>query len=187
MTLLEMKKKVLSLIEELNAESEYLTDDPDIGAKINYVINQKLFEMSRMKKLPKYLELEVAAGELIDFERIENRSGYAVYQLQAVRGVPIEMKADGTIIKTKQAGTLEIEFYAYPERIDADTDDEGYEFENSEDALEVLPYGVAGDLLKSDESAGYGRIYSEEFEKLKSELDPRYCLGGYVVEGGVYI
>ena len=34
MTNLEMKKKVLSLIEELNPDSELLTDDPDIAASI---------------------------------------------------------------------------------------------------------------------------------------------------------
>ena len=39
MTLLEMKKKVLALIEELNPNSEFLTDDPDIATKINEVIN----------------------------------------------------------------------------------------------------------------------------------------------------
>jgi hypothetical protein len=33
-TLLEMKKKVLALIEELNPDHELLTDDPDIAAKI---------------------------------------------------------------------------------------------------------------------------------------------------------
>ena len=35
MTLLEMKKKTLGLIEELNPQSELLTDDPDISTKIN--------------------------------------------------------------------------------------------------------------------------------------------------------
>ena len=42
MTLKEMKKKVLALIEELNPLSEYLTDDPDIQAKINDVINREM-------------------------------------------------------------------------------------------------------------------------------------------------
>ena len=37
MTLLEMKKKVLRLIEEINPNSELLTDDPDIANKINDV------------------------------------------------------------------------------------------------------------------------------------------------------
>ena len=43
MTLLELKKKVLGLIEELNPLSDLLTDDPDISTKINDVINQIMF------------------------------------------------------------------------------------------------------------------------------------------------
>ena len=59
MTLLEMKKKVLGLIEELNPDSELLTDDPDISTKINDVINQIMFELARFKKIPKYVEMKV--------------------------------------------------------------------------------------------------------------------------------
>ena len=70
MTLLELKKKVLGLIEELNPDSEYLTDDPDIQAKINSVINQIMFELARLKKLPKYVELEVKEGDVIEFADI---------------------------------------------------------------------------------------------------------------------
>ena len=49
MTLSEMKKKVLALIEELNPNSEVLTDDPDISAKLEDVITQIMFEMARFK------------------------------------------------------------------------------------------------------------------------------------------
>ena len=59
MTLTEMKRKVLGLIEELNPLSEFLTDDPDIQAKINEVTNQVMFELSRFKKIPKYVEIAV--------------------------------------------------------------------------------------------------------------------------------
>ena len=51
MTLREMKDRVLSLIEEINPESEYLTDDPDIQEKINYVIDMKQHELARVKRL----------------------------------------------------------------------------------------------------------------------------------------
>ena len=66
MTLQEMKKKVLGLIEELNPLSEYLTDDPDIQAKINEVTNQIMFELVRFKKLPKYVEISVNEGDLLE-------------------------------------------------------------------------------------------------------------------------
>lgn len=187
MTLLEMKKKVLGLIEELNPESEMLTDDPDIAAKINDVINMKLFELARMKKIPKYVEIEVSKGETIDYARIEKESGYEVYQISLVEGVDYEYKAQGTIIKALGSGTMGIDFFVYPERITEKTNAKGYEFELSADALEIMPFGVAGDLLKSDVSSSYGQIYSSEYEKQKSELDPRYNMSSITIEGGVYI
>ncbi|MBQ9913051.1 MAG: hypothetical protein IJO73_02360 [Clostridia bacterium] len=187
MTLLEMKKKVLGLIEELNDDSEFLTKDTDIKSKINAVINQKLFELARMKKIPRYVEIEVAEGELVDFEKIENESGYKVYQLNVVKGVHRELKAQGTVIKALESGTMEIDFFIYPERITEKTKDKNYEFELSDDALEIMPYGVAGDLLKSDESANFGTVYASAYENMKQELDPRYSMSSISVEGGVYV
>jgi hypothetical protein len=81
MTLFEMKKKILALIEELNPGRELLTDGPDILVKINEVINQRMFEPVRMKKLPKYAEMDVSAGDIIEFADIERACGYEVYQL----------------------------------------------------------------------------------------------------------
>lgn len=185
MTLLEMKKKMLGLIEELNPESEFLTDDPDIAAKINDVINQILYELARMKKIPKYTEIEVTEGELIDYARIEKESGYEVYQISLVEGVSHKLKAQGTIIKALESGNMGIEFFCYPERITEKTNEKGYEFELSPDALEIMPYGVAGDLLKSDVSSDYGRIYSDRYEAMKMQLDPRYNMGIFTIEGGV--
>ena len=71
MTLKDMKKKVLAMIEELNPNSEYLTDDPDISAKLNEVTNQVMFELARMRKIPRYVEMEVANGDIIEFADIE--------------------------------------------------------------------------------------------------------------------
>lgn len=187
MTLFEMKKKVLGLIEELNPESEYLTDDPDIATKLNDVINQILFELSRMKKIPRYTEFEVDEGELIDYERIEKESGLEVYQISLVEGVAYEYKAQGTVIKALESGTIGIDFFIYPERITEKTNARGYEFELSPDALEIMPYGVAGDLLKSDVSTSYGSVYSNRYEAMKQELDPRYNMASITVEGGVEI
>lgn len=187
MTLLEMDKKVLGLIEELNPNSEVLTDDPDIATKKYDVINQVMYELARMKKIPKYIEIDVEEGDVVDYARIENESGYEVYQLDIVQGVKYSYKARGTVIKVLESGTMEISFFAYPERITEKTNAKGYEFELSADALEIMPYGVAGDLLKSDVSTQYGRIYTEEYERKLNRLDPRYNMGGFYIEGGVNI
>lgn len=186
MTLKEMKMKVLGLIEELNPNSEFLTDDPDISTKINDVINQVMFELARMKKLPAYTEMEVSEGDLIDFEDIEKAGKYAVYQLDTVAGVKYDMKAQGTIIKVLESGTAEIEYFKYPESITSKTKD-SYEFELSQDALELMPYGVAGDLLKSDVSSEYGRIYSDRYEMMLSRLDSRYNMGTFTIDNNIEI
>ena len=187
MTLLELKKAVLALIEELNPESAYLTDDPDIATKINSVINQVMFEMVRLKKIPKYVEITVSAGDVVEFADIERACGYEIYQLGAVGGVKYEPKADGTVLKIIEGGTAEINCYVYPERITENTKDKAYEFELTPDVLEIMPYGIAGDLLKSDVSAENGNIYSARYEAMKQMLDPRYQPNVVFVEGGYNI
>lgn len=187
MNLLEAKKKVFGMIEELNPNAKALTDDPDLAAKVNEIFNQVMFELARIKRLPKYVEIEVKKGDLVTFDTIEAASGYAVYQVDTVSGAAFARKAKGTIIKALEDGTLEIEFFAYPERITEKTADKAYEFELSADLLEILPYGVAADLLKSDVSTEYGRVYAERYERMKAELDPEYESATYTFEGGVPI
>jgi hypothetical protein len=185
MTLTEMKKKVLGLIEELNPLSEYLTDDPDIQAKINDVINQILFELARFKKIPKYVEIPVTEGDVIDFADIEKASGYEVYQIDMICGVRYVPKANGTILKMRETGMAEIDFFAYPERITEKTKDNAYEFELSNDVLELMPYGIAGDLLKSDVSTDYGSVYSVRYDEMLKRLDHRYFMPTCYIEGGL--
>lgn len=187
MTLEEMKKKYLSLIEEVNPNSAQLTDDPDIAAKQNEVTNQVMFELARVKKIPKYLEQAVSAGDLITFADIEQKVGNEVYQIEKVSGVKHAFKASGTVIKVLESGTAEIDLFVYPERIKETTKDKAYEFELSADVLEIMPYGIAADLLKSDVSAEYGSVYATRYEAMKQQLDPRYHLNSIYIEGGVIV
>ena len=187
MTLLEMKKKVLGMIEELNPNHELLTDDPDISTKINEVINQVMFELARIKKISKYVEMEVSAGDLIEFADIERECGYEIYQIALVCGVNYVPKANGTILKILESGTAEIDVFVYPERIMEKTKDKAYEFELSNDVLEIMPYGVAADLLKSDVSTEYGSVYATRYETMLQRLDPRYQTGSIYIEGGVTV
>ena len=184
MTLTEMKKKTLGLIEEVNPDSVVLTDDPDIAAKINDVTNQVMFEVARLKKIPKYVEMAVNEGDLLTFEDIGTEVGYDIYQLGNVGGVHFEPKADGTVLKIMESGTLEVNCYVYPERITEKTTG-SYEFELSADALEIMPYGIAADLLKSDVSSEYGSIYATRYEQMLQRLDPRNSMTSVYIEGGV--
>lgn len=186
MTLKEMKQKVLSLIEELNPLSDLLTDDPDIAAKINEVTNQILYELARFKKIPKYVEIDVKEGDILEFADIEKACGYEIYQIDVVCGVRYVPKANGTVLKMLEGGKAEIDCFVYPERITSKTKD-GYEFEVSNDVLEIMPYGIAGDLLKSDVSAEYGNIYATRYQAMINALDYRYQMPCITIEGGLEV
>lgn len=179
-----MKLKVLGLIEEVSPNNPNLTEDPDIATKQNDVINQIMYELARLKKIPKYVELEVTEGDKIEFADIEKECGYEVYQINNVCGVNYIPKASGTVLKILEDGTAEIDVFVYPERITDKTKDT-YEFELSPDVLEIMPYGVAADLLKSDISAEYGSVYGTRYENMKQMLDPRYTMTNIYIEGGI--
>lgn len=186
MNLKEMKLKTLRLIEEVNPNKEHYTDDPDIAAKFNDVANQVMFELCRIKKIQKYVEMEVTAGDIVDFSDIEKECGYEIFQVMIFGGVNNTPRAGGTVYKILEDGTAEIDVAVYPERITASTKD-SYEFELSADALEIMPYGIAADLLKSDVSAEYGSIYATRYESMKQMLDPRYQMPSITFEGGTII
>ena len=181
MYLKEMKEKILKLIEEINEDSEVLTDDPDISSKINDVINQVMFELSRIKRLPAYDTIEVKENEEIDL----NKELKNFYQLETIKDISYEIF--NSIIIPKEDGIARVFYYKYPKRITKDTVDTDYKFELSNDVLEIMPYGVAADLLKSDVSNQYGSIYAKRYEELKQGLDPRYSQTIYTIEGGVEI
>ena len=98
------------------------------------------------------------------------------------KDVDYEMIGDSILFK--EDGTARIYYYRYPKQIYQDTPDT-YKFELSDDVLEIMPYGVAGDLLKSDVSNQYGQIYAARYAELKSQLDPRYSLGSIYIDGGI--
>lgn len=180
MTLEEMKLKTYSLIEEYSEDAENLTEDEDLSTKMNSVINQIQNELSRIKKIEEYTTLEGTEGTVIDFNSIANN----LYQLNIVRGLNVDII--GQRIKFNESGTVEVFYYKYPTQINNDTEDD-FEFELSTDVLEIMPYGIAADLLKSDVSSNYGQIYAERYREMKNELDPRYSLGSVYIDGSIGI
>ena len=178
MTLKEMKEKVLRMIEEINSNSDVLTDDPDIAGKINTVINQIMFELCRIKKIPAYDSFEVQENDEIQLD--EEYKDF--YQLNKIEGVDFEI-FDNLVI-FNETGTVRLFYYKYPKRITTDTDDT-YKFKLTDDVLEIMPYGIAADLLKSDVSNQYGQVYANRYNELKQSLDPRYNTGFIKIEGGI--
>ena len=180
MTLEEMKIKVYSLIEEYSEDADNLTEDEDLASKMNSVINQIQNELSRIKKIEAYTTVEGKEGDIIDFNTLDSD----LYQLNIVKGVDVDII--GQKIKFNEDGTAEVYYYKYPTQINNDTADT-QEFDLSIDVLEIMPYGVAADLLKSDVSSNYGQIYAQRYKEMKNELDPRYGLGSVYISGGVEV
>lgn len=167
MTLEEMKQKVYAMIEEYAEDEDDLTTDPDLAAKMNTVINQIQNELTRFKKIPAYITRDVSKDETIALTDIDKN----IYQIGIIRDVPYEMVNDR--ITFEDEGTAKIYYFKYPKRITPDTDD-SYKFELTDDLLEIMPYGVAGDILKSDVSSQYGAVYSARYREMLNTLDPRY-------------
>lgn len=184
MTLYEMKEKILTLVEEGNPENDFLTEDPDIVGKLHHVIDQLQFELARLKKLPRFLRLPVKAGELLDLAALGKRCGVEIYQLGNITGVAHTLRAGGAAVEFDEDGQARIECFVYPARITNQTENTA-RLELSDDCLSILPYGAAADILKSDPTAQYGKIYAERYENMLRRLDPRYAVGGISVEGGV--
>lgn len=168
MTLKEMKVKVLGLIEELNDNNENLTDDPDISNKINSVINQVQLELSRIKKIPAKMEYTVKDNKVMPMSS-------SMFQIFKIIGTSFQVIGKDIIFPDDFMGKVTIYYYKYPEAITKETSDD-YEFELDDDVLEIMPYGVAGDLLKSDPSVDYS-VYSNRYEQMLQRIDNRNSVG----------
>ena len=180
MTLKEMKQRVLSLIEEINNQSKYLTDDIDIQEKINYVIDMKQHELARFKKIAGSETIKAKEGQEVNlFEELPN-----FYKLERITGVSFDIFEN--IVTFEEDGTAKINYYKYPTKIDAKTSDD-FEFELSMDVLEIMPYGVAADLLKSDVSAQYGQVYERAYKEALSALDLSTNGGIMEFKGGLNV
>ncbi len=168
MTLLEMKEKTYRLIEELSDELvEKLTDDPDYEKKINSCINIIQNELSRIKKIPDKLEYDTNEG-------FEYKMSNNMYQIQKIVGCDYDQIGDLIVFDKDYKDKVTIYYYKYPTEITEDTKDDEYKFELTQDCLEIMPFGIAGDMLKTDVSTEYGVYFSNRYNELKQGLDPRY-------------
>lgn len=180
MTLEAMKRKVFSLIEEYVEDADELTEDEDFALKINDVINQIQTELTRFKKIPAYTEIEVTENQNMNLKEIDNM----IYQLNIIKDVSYDVIGD--MLTFNEDGTAKVYYYKYPKQITPDTPD-NYTFELTTDLLEIMAYGVAGDLLKSDVSSQFGSVYSNRYREMLNTLDPRYSQFAIEFSGGIKV
>jgi len=181
MTLKEFKEAVLSFIEEHDADENALTKDVDIANKINAVINSKMHEIIRYKKITAKDSMDVEENQEIELEDIDK----SCYQIRKISGVDYEQ--EDKFITFKETGTAVIYYNKYPKAITSETEDEEYKFEVDIEALEIMKIGVAADLLKTDVSNRFGQIWDNEYQRLLQTLDSRKTIGTIKIGKGVNV
>ena len=198
MTAKEMKIKVFSLIEEYYPEQISLADDQDVRYKINGAINQIQMDLMKYKKIPfKYKTTIKKDNPVLLLNSIPN-----FYQLNKIPNVEYEIIGDYEIkFNVEKDTNVEVYYYKLPELMDltfeaTDTktaeevsaeDDESFEFELSTELQEIMPYGIAADLLKQDMISSYGKYFYERYLEMKNMIDSRKTISTATVTGGVDI
>ena len=198
MTAKEMKIKVFSLIEEYYPEQISLADDQDVRYKINGAINQIQMDLMKYKKIPfKYKTTIKKDNPVLLLNSIPN-----FYQLNKIPKVEYEIIGDYEIkFNVEKDTNVEVYYYKLPELMDltfeaTDTKtaeevsaeyDESFEFELSAELQEIMPYGIAADLLKQDMISSYGKYFYERYLEMKNMIDSRKTISTATVTGGVDI
>lgn len=200
MTLKEMKTKVFSLIEEYYPSESLLAEDEDVLNKINGVINQIQMDLMPYRKISASTQIEIEENDdkVIDINNFIDDL-YQIQKLYFDKEVDYEMISD-TIIKLPDdyTGEFTVYYYKYPElckvlfkatdeEIEAakEKHDNSYTFELDNTLLEVMPYGVAADLLKMDMISNYGKYFADEYARRKSLIDTRKTSGSIKIVGGI--
>lgn len=196
MTAKEMKIKVFSLIEEYYPEQVSLADDQDVRYKINGAINQIQMDLMKYKKIPfKYKTTIKKDNPVLLLNSIPN-----FYQLNTIPNVEYEVVGDYEIkFEIDEDTEVEIYYYKLPELMDLTFEtsgdksaeqvsaeyDESFEFELSTELQEIMPYGIAADLLKQDMISNYGKYFYERYLEMKNMIDSRKTTSMATVTGGV--
>lgn len=179
MTLEENKKICLGLIEEYSPNNKYLTDDEDIRGRLNLVYAPNYQQASQRKKM---LRTKVYTIE----KDSEGMSEYALpsnmYQFKRIIGLDDKNERKNVgydvigkkIYLKNEMGKYILEYYAYPEIITEETEDD-FELEIDQDVQMILPYMVANDILKVDPSSDYTAFFNE-YRRRMEELDTRNAL-----------
>lgn len=194
MTAKEMKIKAFSLIEEYYPEKSGLAEDDDVKNKINGVINQIQMDLMALRKISavKEIDIDETDDKEIDLlKRIDDL--YQIKTIYFTDVVSYQMPNETTIILPDDyVGTFKVYYYKIPELMKLTFEDETasdeydakFIFDIDPVLLEIMPYGIAKDLLKMDMISNYGKYFQEEYMLRKNQLDTRLSSGQVIIEGG---
>jgi hypothetical protein len=194
-----MKIKVFSLIEEYYPDLTGLAEDEDVLNKVNGVVNSIQLDLMKYRKLPANTEIELDK----DSDRIITISDEIkdIYQLNKVVLVPKEegmsryftmLDDDNIQVEDDFEGTVRIFYYKYPKMVkvefeddeDIDEYDANFKFDLDLVLQEVMPYGIARDILRLDMISVYGSYFEKTYNELKQTLDGRKSSGIITIYGG---
>lgn len=202
MTLKDMKIKVFSLIEEYYPELSGLAEDEDVLNKINGVVNSIQTDLMKYRKLPANQTITIDEADENVITLSETISD--IYQLNKIvlnpesvgMSVEYELVDDDTLeVDPGFRGDIQVYYYKIPAQcqltFDSDTErdtyDEEFEFDIDTPLLEIMPYGIARDLLRLDMISSYGSYFEKTYNELKSQIDPRRTKGIVSFVGGIDI
>ena len=198
MTLKDMKIKVFSLIEEYYPELSGLAEDEDVLNKINGVVNSIQLDLMKYRKLP--AKATITIDEENENVITLNSSISDIYQLNKiilkptnVSSLEYELIDDNTLeVDPNFRGDIEVYYYKLPSTCQLtfesesarDAYDASFTFDLDLPLLEVMPYGIARDLLRLDMISGYGAYFEKTYNELKMQLDGRRTRGFISIVGG---
>ena len=193
-----MKIKTFSLIEEYYPDVPDLAEDEDVINKINGVVNQIIMDLMKYRKLPASKEVEIKEedSKILDLsELLANCYQISNFYFEE-EVVDYKMPNETTLILPEEyVGTFTIYYYKFPQlaKITFESDEErtaedtNFVFEQDPDILEIMPYGIAADLLKMDMISNYGSYFYQRYTELKQMIDSRKTKGLITITGGVDI
>ena len=162
MTLGDVIKKIVKLLEEYDENGENYTSDQDIEGKIKESIDDIQVELSQIKKIPALLEVELTGeNNIIDKPK-------DMYRIKRIRECKFEVLNNKIKFEDGYKGKINVYYYKFPEVINEDTDND-YVMELERDAIACLVYGVASAILKADVSANYS-VYEYKYQEMKQML-----------------
>ena len=172
MYLKDLKNIAMQLIDEYS-ETKSPTEDEDIKSKLNGLFNTALFEVAQIKKILKVYQFSINEEADTEYKSIglpddfmeEKRLRYFSSNNSILK---YYIQKDKLKVHKSCLGRFELEYYAIPEEITEDNQDD-YEFELDMDAQMALPYYVASSVLMSDVSANYTAFeakYNAKVEQL---------------------
>jgi len=198
MTLKEMKIKTFSLIEEYYPEEKGLAEDEDVLNKINGVVNQIQLDLMKYRKISAKMEYDLKDGNILELSEISG-----LYQLNKIldeeyNSIQYDIIGDYEIVFQDKDKLINIYYYKYPELVQtiftangdmskeevSERYDNSFEFELGPDLLEIMPYGIAADLLKMDMISNYGEYFYKRYQEMKNMIDPRINVEMITIEGG---